>query len=143
MSLLRDCPVHCRMFSSICQPLLMITASSPSGNNQECLRTCPDHPQLRTTASDYQMLRAWGWVSFMSVSLALRAGLVQVRCSVNVAPNGGGQSLGKDSRVGLRDRDSGICISWGGDEGISSFLSQRLPKSSSPFVLILPVRRGS
>ena len=144
MSLLRDCPVHCRMFSSILGLYpLMITASSPSGNNQECLQTCPDHPQLRTTASDYQMLRAWGWVSFMSVSLALRAGLVQVRCSVNVARMSGGQSLGKDSRVGLRDQDSGICISWGGDEGISSFPS---PKATQIIVSFcsysLPVREG-
>ena len=62
----------------------------------------------------------------MSVSLALRAGLVQVRCSVNVARMSGGQSLGKDSRVGLRDQDSGICISWGGDGGVSSFPSPKL-----------------
>lgn len=92
----------------------MITASS----QVETTRMSSDlsrSPQLRTTASDYQMLRAWGWVSFMSVSPALRAGLVQVRCSVNVARMSGGQSLGKDSRVGLRDQDSGICISvgWG------------------------------
>lgn len=73
----------------------------------------------------------------MSVSLALRAGLVQVRCSVNVARMSGGQSLGKDSRVGLRDQDSGICISWGGDGGSLLFLLQSLTKSSSPFVLIL------
>ena len=144
MSLLWDCRVHCGMFSSILGLYpLMITAPSPSGNNQEYLQTCPNHRQLRTTASDYQMPGAWGWVSFMSVSLALRAGLVQVRCSVNVARMSGGQSLGKDSRVGLRDQDSGICISWGGDGGVSSFPS---PKPNQIIISFcsysLPVREG-
>ena len=143
MSLLWDCPVHCRTFSSIpgLYPL-MITAPSPSGNNQECLQTCPNHPQLRTTASDYQLPRASGWVSFIFLSLALRAGLVQVRCSVNVAQMSGGQPLGKDSRVGLRDQDSGMCISWGGDGGISSFPSPKATEIISFCSYSLPVREG-